>query len=101
MRPPFDADASAIASPLLLLDGGYCLTTSLSVDELDKESVHARYKDLAMVENAFRTCKTGQLELRPIYAKTRSNMRTCFRCDVIVLVNTNIAGILEHVGHDG
>jgi len=33
---------------------------------MDKESVHSRYKDLAMVESAFRTCKTGHLEVRPI-----------------------------------
>ncbi|MDR1382596.1 MAG: hypothetical protein LBJ67_01920 [Planctomycetaceae bacterium] len=46
-------------------------------------------------------CKTSQLELRPVLcAKTRSNMRTWFRCDVIVLVNTKIAGILGSVGHD-
>ena len=32
-----------------LLDGCYCLTTSLSVAEMDKASVHSRYKDLAMV----------------------------------------------------
>ena len=43
------------------LDGCYCLTTNLSVTEMDKESVHSRYKDLAMVESAFRTCKTGHL----------------------------------------
>ncbi|MDR2641868.1 MAG: hypothetical protein LBC74_03640 [Planctomycetaceae bacterium] len=27
------------------LDGCYCLTTSLKVDELDKESVQVRYKE--------------------------------------------------------
>jgi hypothetical protein len=41
-----------------LLDGCYCLTTNVSADTMDKELVHARYKDLAMVEEAFRTCKT-------------------------------------------
>jgi hypothetical protein len=35
------------------LDGCYCLTTSLNVDELDKESVHARYQDLARGEKHF------------------------------------------------
>ncbi|MDR1384984.1 MAG: transposase [Planctomycetaceae bacterium] len=73
--PPFNADASVITSPLLLLDGGYCLTTSLSVDELAKESVHVRYTDLAMVENAFRTCKTSQLELRPVYVRKQDRTR--------------------------
>jgi hypothetical protein len=46
------------------LDGCYCLTTSLSVTKLNRELVHARYKDLAMVEEAFRVYKTGQLVLR-------------------------------------
>ena len=37
--------------------------------------VHARYKDLAMVEEAFRTCKTGHLELRPIYVRKAERTR--------------------------
>jgi transposase len=57
------------------LDGCYCLTTSLTAQEYDKEFVHSRYKDLAMVENAFRTCKTGQLELRPIYVRKEGRTR--------------------------
>lgn len=57
------------------LDGCYCLTTSLSRESLSKEEVHARYKDLAMVEQAFRTCKTGQLELRPIYVRKEGRTR--------------------------
>jgi len=42
-------------SELSLLDGCYCLTTNVSAEAMDKESVHARYKDLSMVEEAFRT----------------------------------------------
>ena len=42
---------------------------------MSKESVHARYKDLAMVEAAFRTCKTGHLELRPIYVRKAGRTR--------------------------
>ena len=57
------------------LDGCYCLTTNVSAEEMDKESVHARYKDLAMVEEAFRTCKTGHLELRPIYVRKPGRTR--------------------------
>ena len=57
------------------LDGCYCLTTSLTANEYNKEFVHSRYKDLAMVENAFRTCKTGQLELRPIYVRKKERTR--------------------------
>jgi transposase len=62
-------------SELSRLDGCYCLTTSLSVDDLDKELVHKHYKDLAMVEHAFRTCKTGQLEMRPIYVRNKKRTR--------------------------
>jgi len=58
-----------------LLDGCYCLTTSLSAEKMSKEDVHSRYKDLAMVEEAFRTCKTGQLELRPIYVRKAGRTR--------------------------
>jgi transposase len=60
---------------LALLDGCYCLTTNVNVEEMDKEAVHARYKDLAMVEEAFRTCKTGHLELRPIYVRKSERTR--------------------------
>jgi transposase len=57
------------------LDGCYCLTTSVSASEMDKEAVHGRYKDLAKVEEAFRTCKTGHLELRPIYVRKAGRTR--------------------------
>jgi len=57
------------------LDGCYCLTTSVNAGVMDKESVHARYKDLAMVEEAFHTCKTGRLELRPIYVRKAERTR--------------------------
>jgi len=68
---------------LSLLDGCYCLTTNVSAEAMDKESVHARYKDLAMVEEAFRTCKTGHLELRPIYV--RKPVRTRAHVFVVML----------------
>jgi transposase len=70
-------------SELSLLDGCYCLTTNVSVEAMDKESVHARYKDLALVEEAFRTCKTGHLELRPIYV--RKTLRTRGHVFVVML----------------
>ena len=57
------------------LDGCYCLTTSLSAEAMDKEAVHARYKDLARVEEAFRTCKTGHLEVRPVYVRKAERTR--------------------------
>jgi hypothetical protein len=57
------------------LDGCYVLKTDLSKEEADKETIHGRYKDLAFVEQAFRTSKTGHLEMRPIYVITQASTR--------------------------
>ncbi|MFN3322068.1 MAG: hypothetical protein ACK5AZ_01115 [Bryobacteraceae bacterium] len=37
--------------------------------------MHDRYKDLAQVEQAFRTCKTAHLETRPVYVRTAEHTR--------------------------
>ncbi|MGH9350768.1 MAG: hypothetical protein ACRD2G_01175 [Terriglobia bacterium] len=37
--------------------------------------VHDRYKDLAQVEQAFRTCKTTHLETRPVWVRTAEHTR--------------------------
>ncbi len=51
------------------LDGCYVLKTDLSHEMADKNVIHDRYKDLAFVEQAFRTSKTVELEIRPIYLR--------------------------------
>lgn len=57
------------------LDGCYTLKTDVPVQVADKELIHDRYKDLAMVEIAFRTCKTSHLEVRPVFVRTEANTR--------------------------
>lgn len=57
------------------LDGCYVIKTDLPSRIADKEIVHDRYKDLALVEQAFRTFKTGHLELRPVYVRKENNTR--------------------------
>jgi hypothetical protein len=57
------------------LDGCYCLKTDLTPAQATKEIVHDRYKDLAGVEWAFRTCKTVHLEARPVYVRRASRTR--------------------------
>lgn len=57
------------------LDGCYCLKTDLANKEITKEIIHERYKDLALVEWAFRTSKTEHLELRPVYVRKESRTR--------------------------
>jgi len=57
------------------LDGCYVLKTDLAQEAASKETVHARYKDLSMVEWAFRTSKTVQLEIRPIHVRLAPRTR--------------------------
>src|SRR4029077_20311820 len=57
------------------LDGCYVLKTDLTPAQAKKELVHDRYKDLASVEHAFRTCKTAHLEVRPIFLRREARTR--------------------------
>ncbi len=51
------------------------MKTDLSSTAASKELIHERYKDLALVDWAFRTSKTVQLEMRPIYVRLASRTR--------------------------
>jgi hypothetical protein len=57
------------------LDGCYVIKTDLPASAASKQVVHDRYKDLTLVEQAFRTCKTAHLETRPIYVRTAEHTR--------------------------
>jgi hypothetical protein len=81
-----DREALAEASKL---DGCYCLKTDLAATQASKEIVHDRYKDLAGVEWAFRTCKTVHLEARPVYVRRAS--RTRGHALVVMLAYTLVA----------
>jgi len=56
-------------------DGCYTLKTNLLDNEFTTENIHKRYKDLAKVEQAFRTEKTAHLEVRPIYLRKEQRTR--------------------------
>ncbi len=57
------------------LDGCYVLKTDLTTSQAAKETVHSRYKDLALVEQAFRISKTVELEMRPIHVRCEASTR--------------------------
>jgi Transposase DDE domain len=57
------------------LDGCYVLKTDLTPAQAKKDLVHDRYKDLASVEHAFRTCKTAHLEVRPLFLRREARTR--------------------------
>jgi Transposase DDE domain len=68
----FDNEALTEASKL---DGCYVLKTDLSKEYANKETIHERYKDLSLVEWAFRTSKTVELEMRPLFVRLESRTR--------------------------
>ena len=55
------------------LDGCYVVETDLQPAQADAQTIHDRYKDLALVERDFRTLKTGHLEFRPWFVCTADN----------------------------
>jgi len=67
-------DAAALEQAARL-DGCYVIKTDLAASAASKELVHGRYKDLALVEQAFRTSKSVHLETRPIYVRTAAHTR--------------------------
>ncbi len=67
-----DAAAKEAAATL---DGCYALKTDLATTQIPKETIHERYKDLALVESAFRSCKTVHLEMRPVYVRLATRTR--------------------------
>ena len=66
-------DKEALAKEVKL-DGCYVIKSNLP-KEVDKQIIHDRYKDLARVEQAFRTSKTTLLEMRPWYVWTEKSTR--------------------------
>lgn len=57
------------------MDGCYVITSDLPKSTADKQIIHDRYKDLALVEKAFRNCKTVILEIRPVFVRTEKSTR--------------------------
>lgn len=55
------------------LDGCYVVETDLKAAQADAQTIHDRYKDLALVERDFRTLKSGHLEFRPWFVCTADN----------------------------
>ena len=57
------------------LDGCYVIKTDLLDEWATTQVVHDRYKDLALVEQNFRTSKTVALELRPVPVRLEASTR--------------------------
>jgi transposase len=70
----FARDQAAIDAEARL-DGVYVLRTPVPQSELDTDATVRSYKALATVERAFRSCKTVDLEVRPVYHWTEDRVR--------------------------
>ncbi len=57
------------------LDGLYVIRTSLPAAQLDANATVAAYKSLAHVERAFRSIKTIDLNVRPVFHYSESHVR--------------------------
>jgi hypothetical protein len=55
------------------LDGCYVIKSDVPGETA--AAIHQRYKDLAQVERAFRTFKSGHLEIRPTFVQTEASTR--------------------------
>ena len=86
-----DADALTEASKL---DGCYVLKTDLSQTVASKDIVHDRYKDLALVEWAFRESKSVHLEMRPVNVRRES--RTRGHAFVVMMAYSVIHTLAKH-----
>ncbi len=57
------------------LDGLHVIRTSVEEGKLEGEEVVRAYKDLSLVEQAFRFCKTVDLHIRPVYHRLDDRIR--------------------------
>jgi Transposase DDE domain len=70
----FQRDAAAIEAEAKL-DGIYVLRTNVLAQTLDASGTVAAYKSLARVERAFRSIKTVDIEVRPVFHWAQDRVR--------------------------
>jgi transposase len=70
----FQRDEAKIAAESAL-DGVYVVRTSLTRDRLEAEETVRSYKNLSRVERAFRSLKTLDLQIRPIYHRLADRVK--------------------------
>lgn len=58
------------------LDGIYVIRTSVPAEAMDADTCVASYKDLSVVERAFRSLKSIDLKIRPVYHRTADRVRS-------------------------
>jgi hypothetical protein len=83
------------------LDGLYVIRTSVSRETLTAESTVRAYKDLSKVERAFRSIKTVDLKIRPIYHRLEDRVRAhVFLCMLAYYVEWHMRQKLQTILFD-
>ena len=78
------------------LDGLYVIRTSLAAELLDAAAAVAAYKSLAHVERAFRSLKTVDLNVRPVFHYSEQRVRAhVFLCMLAYYVEWHMRGRLK------
>jgi hypothetical protein len=83
------------------LDGIYVVRTSLPAEEMGADDVVRTYKDLAKVERAFRSMKTVDLHVRPIFHHLENRVRAhVFLCMLAYYVEWHMRRALAPILFD-
>ena len=83
------------------LDGLYVLRTNVAHEQLSDTQTVLAYKSLAQVERAFRSMKTVDLHVRPIYHWNESRVRAhVFLCLLAFYVEWHLRQALKPLLHD-
>jgi len=78
------------------LDGLYVIRTSLRKEDLDTNATVAAYKSLANVERAFRSMKTADLHMRPVFHYSERRVRAhVFLCMLAYYVEWHMRARLK------
>ncbi len=83
------------------LDGIYVVRAKVADESLSATQLVERYKDLSLVENAFRSIKTVDLKVRPIHHRGAERVRThIFLCMLAYYVEWHMRAALKSVLFD-
>ena len=83
------------------LDGLYIVRTNLSAEQLDAQNTVRTYKRLSTVERAFRSIKTVDLKVRPVFHHTAERVRThVFLCMLAYYVEWHMRERLKPILFD-
>jgi hypothetical protein len=96
----FARKAAAIAAETAL-DGLYAIRTPVPADRLDDAATVAAYKSLSQVERAFRSLKTVDLDIRPVFHRLAPRVRAhVFLCMLAYHVEWHLRARLAPMLYD-